>query len=83
MKYRLILLFHVVAAAGLAQYTWDYTKTPVVPDSTRWNENGSYGFTGSGVSFPGAGGSLISIPGIPITNPTTNLSEPGYYFSRL
>jgi hypothetical protein len=69
MKYRLILLFHVVAAAGLAQYTWD--------------ENGSYGFTGSGVSFPGAGGSLISIPGIPITNPTTNLSEPGYYFSRL
>jgi YD repeat-containing protein len=79
VKYRLIVLFDVVAAVGLAQsqFTWDYSKTPVVSDSTGWNTNGSATFSSGGVTFSGAGGSLISTPGIPITNPTTNLSEPG------
>ncbi len=77
MKFRFIALFPLFAAVAFGQYTWDYTKDPVVSDSTRWNTNGSPTFGSGGVTFSGSGESLISIPAIPIANPTTNLAEPG------
>src|SRR5580658_8665432 len=56
------------AALCSAQYSYDYWKSPVISDSTRWNTNGSPSFTSLGVTFSGAspGGSLISIPAISV-----------------
>jgi hypothetical protein len=71
MKLRLALLFNLCVAAGFGQYVWDYTKNPVVADTNRWSSNGSPSYGSYGVNFSGPGGSLISIPGISVENPTT------------
>ena len=65
-------------AAGFGQYAWDYSSNPVVADATRWSTSGSptYGYY-YGLNFSGSGGSLISIPAIPVQDPTTGLVIPG------
>ena len=45
---------------ALGGYVYDYSQTPVISDATRWQTNGTAAFNSSGVTFPGAGGSLIS-----------------------
>ena len=61
-------------AAGLcagyaSAYTYDYSKNPVVADSTRWNTNGTVTFGSGGASFSSGGGSLIDLPTISGANP--------------
>ena len=64
MKTRVVLVGLFAAAAAFGQYTYDYSESPVISDSTRWSTNGSPSFTSLGVTFSSAGGSLISIPAI-------------------
>jgi len=68
MRARLVLLLLACVTAGFGQYTWDYSKNPVVSDTTRWSTNGSPTYGSYGVNFSGSGGSLISIPAISGTN---------------
>jgi hypothetical protein len=57
------------AVGRFGAYTYDYAQSPVTPDSVRWQANGTASFNSSGVTFPGSGGSLISLPAISGTNP--------------
>jgi hypothetical protein len=54
----------VAVVAGVTSlfgaYTYDYSESPVIADSTRWSSNGSPSFSSTGVTFSGSGGSLIS-----------------------
>jgi RHS repeat-associated protein len=60
MNFRLALLAALASGSAFAAYTYDYSQAPVISDATRWQTNGTATFTSAGVTFPGAGGSLIS-----------------------
>ena len=66
MTQRIALLALCGAAVCSAQYAYDYSKSPVIADGTRWNSNGSPTYPSLGVTFAGSGGSLISIPTISV-----------------
>jgi hypothetical protein len=68
VKCLISLLLPLCATTAFGQYVYDYVKSPVVSDTSRWSSNGSPAFTSSGVTFAGAGGSLISIPAISGSN---------------
>ncbi len=69
MKSRVAVLFFACMATAFGQYTWDYTKNPVVSDTTRWSSNGSPSYGSYGANFSGSGGgSLISTPAISGSN---------------
>ncbi len=60
MNIRLILVAALTVGSAFATYTYDYSQAPVISDATRWQTNGTATFNSAGVTFPGAGGSLIS-----------------------
>ena len=65
MKGRLAVLGLVWVTAGFGQYSYDYSKSPVIQDSARWSTNGGSNVSVSDVlTFSGTGGSLIDLPAI-------------------
>jgi hypothetical protein len=60
MNSRLILAAALTVSSAFAAYTYDYSQSPVIADTTRWQTNGTAAFNSAGVTFPGAGGSLVS-----------------------
>jgi hypothetical protein len=57
-------LLPAFTASLWASYSYDYSQNPVIADSSRWRTNGSVSFASYGATFPGGGGSLISVPAI-------------------
>ncbi len=64
MKQRLLLVVFGFSLSLSAQYSYDYSQSPVASDVSHWQTNGAMTFQSFGVSFGSSAGSMIYTPAI-------------------
>jgi hypothetical protein len=66
----------MLGAPLFGQYVWDYNVGGSYGlNGVQWSFNGGAGYYGFPLQF-GSAGSMMLVPAVPATNPTTNLAEP-------